>query len=99
MNPRLRKIWRRKWLLTPVFLPGESRGQRSTAGYSPWGCKESDMTKHSTARGKKSREKGGLIYTQTHISHTHTHTHTHTHPLSMTVVLNLNYMLESLGKF
>ena len=29
---------------TPVFLPGESHGQRSLAGYSPWGCKGSDMT-------------------------------------------------------
>ena len=29
---------------TPVFLPRESHGQRSLAGYSPWGCKESDMT-------------------------------------------------------
>ena len=28
--------------LTPVFLPGEFHGQRSLAGYSPWGCKESD---------------------------------------------------------
>ena len=28
---------------TPVFLPGESHGQRSLAGYSPWGCKESDI--------------------------------------------------------
>ena len=28
----------------PVFLPGESHGQRSLAGYSTWGCKESDMT-------------------------------------------------------
>ena len=27
---------------TPVFLPGESCGQRSLAGYSPWGRKESD---------------------------------------------------------
>ena len=27
---------------TPVFLPGESRGQRSLAGHSPWGCKELD---------------------------------------------------------
>ena len=36
--------WRRKWLPTPVFLPGESYGQRSLAGYSPWGCKESDTT-------------------------------------------------------
>ena len=29
---------------TPVFLPGESHGQRSLAGYHPWGCKESDPT-------------------------------------------------------
>ena len=27
--------WRRVWLLTPAFLPGESRRQRSLAGYSP----------------------------------------------------------------
>ena len=31
--------WRRKWQATPVFLPGESHGQRSLAGYSPWGRK------------------------------------------------------------
>ena len=29
---------------TPVSLPGEFHGQRSLAGYSPWGCKELDMT-------------------------------------------------------
>ena len=29
---------------TPAFLPGESHGQRSLVGYSPWGCKESDMS-------------------------------------------------------
>ena len=29
---------------TPVFLPRKSHGQRSLAGYSPYGCKESDMT-------------------------------------------------------
>ena len=29
---------------TPVFWPGESHGQRSLTGYSPWGCKESDTT-------------------------------------------------------
>ena len=28
----------------PVFLPGESRGQRNLVGYSPLGCKELDMT-------------------------------------------------------
>ena len=36
--------WRRKWQLPPGFLPGESHGQRSLAGYSPWGHKESDTT-------------------------------------------------------
>ena len=30
--------WRRKWQPTPVFLPGESHGQRSLEGCSPWGC-------------------------------------------------------------
>ena len=39
---------RRKWQPTPVFLPGKSHGQRSLAGYSPWGCKESDMTDRLT---------------------------------------------------
>ena len=29
---------------TPVFLPGESHGEGSLAGYSPWGHKESDTT-------------------------------------------------------
>ena len=37
-------IWRRKWQPTTVFLPGKSHGQRSLVGYSPWGCKELDMT-------------------------------------------------------
>ena len=44
-HPRVGKIpWRRAWQLTPVLLPGESRGQRSLAGSSPWGCTESDTT-------------------------------------------------------
>ena len=34
----VRKIpWRMEWLPTPVFLPGEFHGQRSSVGYSPWG--------------------------------------------------------------
>ena len=37
--------WRRKWKLTPVFLPGKSHGQRSLGVYSPWGHQESDTTK------------------------------------------------------
>ena len=36
--------WSRKWHLTQVFLPGKFHGQRSLAGYSPWGCKELDVT-------------------------------------------------------
>ena len=35
---------RRAWNPTPVFLPGESHGPRSLAGYSPWGGKELDTT-------------------------------------------------------
>ena len=38
--------WSRKWQPTPTFLPGKFHGQRRLAGYSPWGCKESDMTEH-----------------------------------------------------
>ena len=47
--------WRRKWQPIPVFQPEKFHGQRSLAGYSPQGHKESDMTErlstaqHSTA--------------------------------------------------
>ena len=55
-DPRVGRIpWRRKWLPTPLVLPGKSHGQRSLAGYSPWGRKESDMTErlstHTVGRG------------------------------------------------
>ena len=49
-NPWVRKIpWIRKWQPTPgvawrIFLPGESHGQRSLMGYSPWSCKELETT-------------------------------------------------------
>ena len=39
---------RREWQLTPVVLLREFHGQRSLAGYSPWCCKESDMTEQLT---------------------------------------------------
>ena len=29
--------WRRRWLLTPVFMPGEFHGQKNLVGYRPWG--------------------------------------------------------------
>ena len=48
-NPWVGKIpWRRAWQPKPVFLPGESHGQRSLAGYGKWSCKELDMTKQLT---------------------------------------------------
>ena len=34
--------WRRAWQPTPVFLNGESHGQGSLVGYTPWGHRESD---------------------------------------------------------
>ena len=44
-NPWVGKIsWRRKWQPTPVFPPGKSHGQKSLAGYSSMGLKESDVT-------------------------------------------------------
>ena len=48
-DPWVRKIpWRRKWKPSPVFLPGQSHGQRSLVGYNPWGHKELDRTKQLT---------------------------------------------------
>ena len=48
--PEMRKTWaekipwRREWQPTPVFLPGESHGQRRLVGYSPWDHKKLDTT-------------------------------------------------------
>ena len=47
--------WRRTWQPTPVFLPGESHGQRSLVGYSPWGHRELDMAE------QLSRQTGVLL--------------------------------------
>ena len=45
--------WRRAWQPTPVFLPGESHRQRSLAGHSPYGRKESDITEVTEPIGDK----------------------------------------------
>ena len=72
-NTWVRKIpWRRKWPPAPVFLPGESHGQRRLMGYSPWGRKQSDMTQHSTAeegrRGQREdSEEGHPTHSQTSV--------------------------------
>ena len=43
-------LWRRKWQPTPVFLPGKSHGQRSLAGYSPWGARSQTCLKRLNTR-------------------------------------------------
>ena len=49
LEPWVGKIpWRRKWEPTSVFLPGKSHGQRSLAGCSSWGHKESDTAEQLT---------------------------------------------------
>ena len=67
--------WSRKWQPTPVFLPGKFHGQRSLAGYSLWGHKESDMAEcthtHTHTHTHRVCEPMALP------SHVHTHTHTH----------------------
>ena len=56
LDPWVRKIsWRRKWLLTPVFLAGKFRGQR-LAGDSPWGGKESGRTERPTTLSDHTEE-------------------------------------------
>ena len=52
--------WRRKWQPMPVFLPGESHGQRSLVGYSPWAREELDMTEqlNKNNNSKTGREPG-----------------------------------------
>ena len=44
ISGRGRFPWRRAWQPTTIFSPGKFHGQRSLAGYNPWGHKESDMT-------------------------------------------------------
>ena len=49
--------WRRAWQLTPVFLPRKFHRQKSLAGYSPGGHKESDTTERLTLEQVKQKEK------------------------------------------
>ena len=61
MDPWVEKIpWGKAWQPTPVLFPGESPGQRSLAGYSPWGHRESDTTEQlSTAHPSQDITFGG----------------------------------------
>ena len=54
----LAQMWTKKWQSTAVFLPGKPHGRRSLAGYSPWGCRESDTTErlHFSTDGQPKQE-------------------------------------------
>ena len=55
------QFWSRKGQPTPVFLPGKFHGQRSPAGCSTWGRKESDMTEHThNSITKKKKEQTNI---------------------------------------
>ena len=58
-------LWSRKWQPTPVFLPGKFHVQRSLAGYSPWGCKELDMTEWLHSLNRKVRKSSTHKYIKT----------------------------------
>ena len=52
----------KKWKHTPVFLPGESHGQRSLAGYNPCDHKELDTTEQLSTVHNMSRALNILEY-------------------------------------
>ena len=53
--------WRRAWQPTPVFLFGESHGQRSLEGYSPWGLKELDTADRLSTHAGRTKFGLGLM--------------------------------------
>ena len=55
--------WKRKWQPTPVFLPGESQGQRSLVGSRLRGCSESDTTEatYQQQQGQHATWHGGGV--------------------------------------
>ena len=80
-DPWVGKIpWRRAWHPTPVFLPGESHGQRSLVGFRPWVAKSWAWL----------RPLSTYTYTHTHThAHTYTNTHIHTYPSRQSQKSNL----------
>ena len=62
-NPWVGKIpWKREWQPTPVFLPGQSHGHRSLAGYRPWGCTDSDRTESTEQQQQQQHRYVSKIY-------------------------------------
>ena len=76
--------WVRK-IPTPVFLPGESHGQRSLVGDRPWACRVGHdlVTEHTHTRV---------------CACTHTHTHIHTHTKLLSIMANVEYKQSYLRK-
>ena len=85
--PRLGRSPEEKNGPTLVFLSGESHGQRSLADYSPWGPRESDMTRglthtsaHMHTHARTRTHTRAHMRTHAHArTHTHAHAHTHAH--------------------
>ena len=48
--------WRKEWLTSPVFLPGESHGQKRLVCYNPWGHKKSNMTEQLRKHAQEETE-------------------------------------------
>ena len=64
-HPWVGKIpWRRKWQPTPVFLPGKSYGQRSQAGYGPWGH---TGVGHDLVTKQQKQQRNGLNIDKPHV--------------------------------
>ena len=62
-NPWVGKIpWRRVWQPTAVFLTGKSHGQKSLAGYNPWGDKEQIRLKPFSMHAHSSGSISGIPY-------------------------------------
>ena len=55
---------RRKWQPTPVFLPGKSYGQRSQAGYGPWGH---TGVGHDLVTKQQKQQRNGLNIDKPHV--------------------------------
>ena len=58
-------LWRRTWQPTTVFLPGKFHGQRSLAGYSPWGHKELDTTEYTCTHSAHTKSTSAQTWNNT----------------------------------
>ena len=56
----------RGWQVTPPFLPGKSHGQRSLAGFSPWGHQEDTTERIERGFIKIVANLGNLLFTNGH---------------------------------